>query len=140
MKEKILFLCTGNSCRSQIAEGLAMKYLNNYIIDSAGINPEPVNPNAIKTMKNINIDISKQKSKKINMKNLDNYNLVVTLCGDAKDHCPTLHSKTSHIHWAIEDPAKFNGTDKEILRKFSEIKDMILEKIKLLKIDLNNKS
>ena len=53
MKEKILFLCTGNSCRSQIAEGLAMKYLNNYIIDSAGINPEPVNPNAIKTMENI---------------------------------------------------------------------------------------
>ena len=130
--KSILFLCTGNSCRSQMAEGIAKKYLHNVQIESAGTNPESVNPNAIYTMKEINIDISKNHSKKINDDELLKYDLVITLCGDARDKCPLVIAK-KHIHWPIPDPAKFNGNDKEKKIKFSEVRNIIESKIKQLK-------
>ena len=135
-EKTILFLCTGNSCRSQIAEGLAKYYLENYKIFSAGTEPDPINQIAIRIMRDINIDISKNFSKKINFKNLNKYNLIITLCGDAKDNCPAIKPISKHLHWDIEDPAKFSGTDDEIEMKFSEIRDIILNKIKSLKIKL----
>ena len=88
-KKNILFLCTGNSCRSQIAEGFAKKYLSNYNISSAGTEAHGMNPNTIKTMNEIGIDISNQISEKINQDDLNKHDLIITLCGDAKDKCPT---------------------------------------------------
>ena len=119
-----------------MAEGLAKNHMQNYKIYSAGTKPEPINQNAITVMNNINIDISKNSSKKINVDNLKKYNLIITLCGDAKDKCPIFQPNTTHIHWDIEDPAKFSGTSYEIIEKFSEIRDIIFEKIKLLTIKL----
>ena len=88
-------------------------------------------------MDNIGIDISSHKSKKINDNDYDRFDLIVTLCGDAKDKCPIIGTDT-HIHWGIEDPAKYKGNDKELIRKYSNIRDIIIDKIKLLKTELNN--
>ena len=125
---KVLFLCTGNSCRSQMAEGIANKYLKNHLIASAGISPEPVNPNAINSMEEIGIDISNNKSKKIDSDKLNDFDLVITLCGDAKDKCPVIKSG-EHIHWGIEDPAIFKGDEDEIYMKYQEVRDIIFNNI-----------
>ena len=119
-----------------MAEGLAKKYLKNSKIYSAGTLPDPINQNAISAMNSINIDISNNYSKKIDTKKLDQYDIIITLCEDAKDNCPIINSNVKHIHWGIEDPAKFSGSNDEVIRKFSEIRDIILEKIKLLQISL----
>ena len=129
-KKSILFLCTGNSCRSQIAEGLGKKYLTNFQIYSAGTVPEKVNCNAIKVMDEIGIDISNQYSKKIDNDKLDQYDFIITLCGDAKDKCPILKI-SKHIHWGIPDPAKISGDEKQILDAFSTVRDLILNHVKL---------
>tara|TARA_B100001750_G_C15420571_1_gene552706 strand:+ start:528 stop:959 length:432 start_codon:yes stop_codon:yes gene_type:complete len=132
-KKNILFLCTGNSCRSQIAEGFAKKYLSNYNISSAGTEAHGMNPNTIKTMNEIGIDISNQISEKINQEDLNNYDLIITLCGDAKDKCPTFKKEIKHIHWDLSDPANIVGSDDDILKGYAKIRDQILVKIKLLK-------
>ena len=139
--KKILFLCTGNSCRSQIAEGIADDIFNsNYYIESAGIKKYRVNPNAIKTLKEIGIDISDYKSKSINLNHLNQFHLVITLCGDAKDKCPILDGKIKHIHWDLKDPSKFQGTDLEITSHFRNTRNLILSKIKELKINLEKEN
>ena len=135
--KSILFLCTGNSCRSQLAEGFAKKYLKKYQISSAGTNPEKVSPNAIKSMQEIGIDISNYKSKKIKIEDLNKFDLIITLCGDARDNCPTINT-SKHIHWDIKDPAKFKGSSTEVRLMFSEVRDIIYNNIKLLKEKLNN--
>ena len=135
--ESILFLCTGNSCRSQIAEAIAKELINNNIlIESAGTNPEPVNPHAIQTLENIGIDISNNISKKIKLNEINRYDLIITLCGDARDSCPVINLPNQHIHWNIEDPAKFRGTKDEINLKFAETRDMIYNHINLLKEEI----
>ena len=134
IKKNILFLCTGNSCRSQIAEGFGKKYLSSYNISSAGTAAHGLNPNTIKTMNEIGIDISNQISKKINQEDLNNYDLIITLCGDALDKCPILERKYKHLHWNLEDPAKLVGSKKEITLAFSKTRDIIFKKIKQLKI------
>ena len=131
--KKILFLCTGNSCRSQIAEGIAKKEIDNILFESAGTNPDPINPYAIDTLKKIGIDISKNISKKINFDDIDKYDLIITLSGDAKDNCPLLDDKTIHEHWALEDPAVFIGDEEQKSRKFAEIRDVIYKNIEDLK-------
>jgi len=133
MKKKILFLCTGNSCRSQIAEGFGKKYLSNYNVSSAGTEAHGMNPNTIKTMNEIGIDISNQTSKKINFNNLNSCDLIITLCGDAKDKCPTFKKEIKHIHWDLSDPANIVGSDDDILKGYAKIRDQILIEIKLLK-------
>ena len=136
MKKKLLFLCTGNSCRSQMAEGIAKKLLSeDIIIKSAGTEAQGVNANAIKVMADISIPISHHTSKKIDFKDLDNFDLIITLCGDAQDNCPTILDN-KHIHWEIEDPAKYKGTERELIKKYSIIRDIIINKIKLLKTEL----
>ncbi len=136
--KKILFLCTGNSCRSQIAEGIARSIFDDsYQIESAGTEKHGVNPNAIQTLKEIGIDISSYKSKAIELSRLNNFDIVITLCGDAKDKCPILDEKVKHIHWNLQDPAKFKGNDSEIMSNFAKTRDLILIRIKELKIDLD---
>ena len=133
VKKNILFLCTGNSCRSQIAEGFGKKYLSNYNVLSAGTEAHGMNPNTIKTMNEIGIDISNQTSKKINFNNLNSYDLIITLCGDAKDKCPTFKKGIKHIHWDLSDPANITGNDDVISKGYAKIRDQILNKINLLK-------
>ena len=139
--KKILFLCTGNSCRSQIAEGLANSIFDStYQIESAGTEIHGVNPNAIKTLKEINIDISSYRSKSISLNQLNRFDLVITLCGDAKDKCPALNYGIKHVHWDLRDPAKFNGTELEIASHFRNTRTLILKKINKLKIKLERGS
>ena len=132
-KKSILFLCTGNSCRSQIAEGFGKQYLSQFNISSAGTEAHGLNPNAIKTMQAIGIDISNQQSQKINLSKLNTFDLIITLCGDANDKCLMLNNDINHIHWNIKDPAKIKGSKEEILKGFSRIRDEILEKIITIK-------
>ena len=138
MRKRILFLCTGNSCRSQIAEGFSKIYLKEYHIKSAGTEAHGINPDAIKTMNDINIDISSQTSTKIDLSNLNKFDLIITLCGDAKDKCIRPNKEINHIHWDIKDPAKLIGNYDEILKGFSKTRDQILKEIKSLKESIKN--
>ena len=133
MKKKLLFLCTGNSCRSQIAEGFAKKILSkNLYIESAGTEAHGLNPYTVQTMHEAGIDISHHKSKKINSNDIDAFDLVITLCGDAKDKCPILDAN-KHIHWDVPDPANFRGNNLDTKIKYAEVRELILKKIKLFK-------
>jgi len=117
-----------------MAEGFGGKYLPKYNISSAGTEAHGINPNAIHSMKKIGIDISKQISQKIDLNRLNNYDLVITLCGDARDKCPLLNNKSKILHWNLDDPAKLTGSKEEISIGFSKIRDKILSKIKELKL------
>ena len=119
-----------------MADGIANKYLKDHLITSAGTLPEPVNPNAINALNEIGIDILNNKSKKIDINKLNDFDLVITLCGDAKDKCPIINSN-KHIHWDIPDPAKFQGSEDQIRIEFSRIRDIIYDYIILLKEQLN---
>ena len=138
MKKRIVFLCTGNSCRSQIADGFANKHLKDFVISSAGTHPEKVNQNAVNAMKKIGIDISNNQSNKIDLNQLNSFDYIITLCGDARDRCLNLSRyKDKHIHWDIEDPAKYENNSKEKMDlKYYEVRDNILNKILLLKKEL----
>ena len=113
MNKNILFLCTGNSCRSQIAEGFAKEILNDISnIRSAGIEAYGLNPEAVLIMSEINIDISNQRSKVLKDEDIVWTDYLITLCGDAKDKCPILNSQKIHIHWNLKDPGKYKGNNK----------------------------
>lgn len=129
-KKSIYFLCTGNSCRSQMAEGFARKYLSHWEVRSAGIEAHGLNPHAVKAMKEIGIDISNQKSEIIDNAFLNQATLAVTLCGDAADRCPVTPPHVLREHWGFDDPAKAKGTEEEIWQEFKRVRDEIGEKIK----------
>ena len=132
--KKIYFLCTGNSCRSQIADGLAKSILNSneWEVRSAGIEAHGINPRAVKIMNEINIDISQNKSEIIDIDYLNASDLVITLCGDALDNCPVIPKNVEHQHWGLEDPAKATGTEGEIMAMFRETREEIERRIKLI--------
>ena len=121
-----------------MAEGLARKYFNNFHIKSAGTKPEPINPLAIQVMNEIGIDISMNKSKSILEDDIENAYYVITLCGDAKETCITdKQFENKHLHWNISDPAKFKGSEKELLDIFRNTRNNIKKNITLLsKINL----
>ena len=130
-KKSIYFLCTGNSCRSQMAEGFAKKYLGEtYEILSAGIEPLGIHPFAIKVMKEKGIDISDQTSDVVTTKLLNEADFVITLCKDAKERCPVILPRASHYHWAFDDPAKTRGTEEEVFEEFRRVRDEIEATIK----------
>lgn len=129
-KTHILFLCTGNSCRSQMAEGWT-RYLGSDVaeVNSAGIEAHGLNPNAIKIMRESGVDISSQVSKVVTPDIVHWADLIVTTCGDADEHCPALPTKTKKIHWPIRDPAKATGTEEEIIQEFQTVRDEIRERV-----------
>ncbi len=111
---KILVLCTGNSCRSQMAHGYLSKFLPNYQIYSAGTKPEPVNKFAVNVMKEENIDISKNSSNHITDYKKTNFDYVFTVCDNAKENCPVhLRFTKKKIHNSFFDPADATGSDEE---------------------------
>jgi len=132
MKIRILLLCTGNSCRSQMAEGLVKHYLESYFeVHSAGTFPKEVNQNAVKVLAEIGIDGSALKSKSVDTFRSMDFDLVITLCDEAKESCPVFPGRTEIVHISFEDPADATGEIEEILNSFREVRDDI--KIRLLR-------
>ena len=129
----LLFLCTGNSCRSQMAEGWA-KYFSNGEIDvqSAGIESHGKNPRAIAVMKEAGVDISLQESTKLTQDMLDWADVVVTVCGHADEHCPALPANIEKIHWPLNDPAKATGSEEQIMEVFRASRDDIRDRVEAL--------
>lgn len=129
-RQKVLFVCTGNSCRSQIAEGLLKELANHrYETFSAGSHPSRVHPNAISVMKEWGIDISGQTSESVNDYLDKGIEVVITVCDNANKICPVFLDKTIRIHWSIEDP--FSGWDADKLRldAFRKTRDLIKSKL-----------
>jgi arsenate reductase len=127
-KMKVLFLCTGNSCRSQIAEGWA-RYLRGDIMDvySAGIAPGTLNQMAVKIMAEAGVDISAQRPKHIDeLKDID-FDYVVTLCDEARESCPVFPHKTKLFHKTFEDPTFMIGTEQQIKAAFVKLRERIKE-------------
>ena len=128
--KKILFLCTGNSCRSQMAEGFANFYGKGKIeAFSAGTNPTTVNTYAIQVMKEAGIDISGQKSKNVSIFAGREFDYIITLCGSAKENCPFFPGKAVHLHWDIQDPATAKVGEADILTMFRTARDEIKSNI-----------
>ncbi|VAW81069.1 Arsenate reductase thioredoxin-coupled, LMWP family [hydrothermal vent metagenome] len=126
----ILFLCTGNSCRSQMAEGWAKALANDGVtVQSAGIQAHGKNPRAIAVMAEAGIDISGQESTRVDDDMLQAAGLVVTICGHADEHCPVLSPGTRKEHWPLEDPAKATGSEEEIMQVFRASRDEIKQRI-----------
>jgi arsenate reductase len=130
-KKLVYFLCTGNSCRSQIADGF-LKALgsNKYEVRSAGIEAHGLNPRAVQVMKEAGLDISEHTSDVIDPEILSRADYVITLCGDASDKCPVIPNKNVvRWHWGFDDPAKATGTEEEIMGKFREVRDAVKSRI-----------
>ena len=126
VKKKILFLCTGNACRSQIAEGWA-RHLKSDVIEaySAGISPAGVSSRAIAVMAEAGVDISTQTSKHVDtLKDVD-FGYVVTVCDNAREECPVFPSRTKKIHKSFEDPVLMAGSEDEIIAAFRKVRDDI---------------
>jgi arsenate reductase len=130
---KILFLCTGNSCRSQMAEGFARHLSGGAVTaESAGIESHGLNARAVSAMKDIGIDISTQESKVVTDEMISSADLIVTVCDHAKEHCPVIPSKIRQLHWSFDDPAKASGTEQEIRETFHRVRDEIGSKVREL--------
>ena len=130
---RVLFLCTGNSARSQMAEAFLHKYAGNrFEAHSAGLEPKPLNPLTVKVMEEVGVDMSGHKSKGFETylgKMLFQY--LITVCDDAEKNCPSAWPGVSNrLHWHFEDPAAFIGTDAEKLAKFRHVRDQIDQKVK----------
>jgi arsenate reductase len=126
----VLFLCTGNSCRSQMAEGFARNDAPPGLrVFSAGTDPAGVNPLAVRVMAEVGIDIANHRSKSLAGIPLAAIDLVVTLCGDAAERCPTLPAGTRQLHWALPDPATASGPPEDILDRFREVRDAIAARV-----------
>ena len=128
--KRVLFLCTGNSARSQIAEGLLNALgSGQWEVQSAGIFPSYVHPLAIRAMEDIGIDISQQTSKSMDQFTNEKFDYVITLCDDAAKFCPTFLGGGKRLHWPFEDPAAAIGTIEERLLVFRRVRDELKIKI-----------
>lgn len=126
MKTKILVLCTGNSCRSQIAEAYLRYYSKDKAaIYSAGVETHGVNPKAIRIMKDDGIDISTHTSNLVDEYQAIDFDYIITVCDHAKERCPYFPSQAKRFHYNFPDPAKAVGTDEEIEQQFAEVRDLI---------------
>ena len=132
-KEKIIFICTGNACRSQIAEGIMRQLAGDkFDIFSAGSHPTLVHPMSIKVMKEIGIDISSHNSDPISHFLSEKINIVITVCDDANKVCPVFPGKVERIHWSIEDPIKRWSSNSDDLVNFRKTREDLTERIKNL--------
>lgn len=130
-QKAIYFICTGNSCRSQMAEGFGKKYLgDDYNVFSAGVEAHGLNSWAVKVMNEVEVDISEQTSDVIDPALLSQADYVITLCGDAKDHCPITPPHVRRDHWGFDDPAQAEGSEEERMIVFRRVRDEIEERIK----------
>lgn len=128
--KKVLFICTGNSCRSQMAEGL-LRHLagDRYEVFSAGLQPSFVHPLAIMVMKEIGIDISHHRSEPLDRYLDETFDYVITVCSDAERNCPVFPGNTLRMHWPIPDPARAVGMEEEIMDTFRSVRDKLRKMI-----------
>ena len=126
MMKQILVLCTGNSCRSQIAEGYLRQFAGDKaMVYSAGVETHGVNPKAIQTMQEDGIDISGHTSNHVNeYKDID-FDFVITVCDHARERCPVFPSNAKRFHYNFPDPAKATGSEEQIMQQFREVREMI---------------
>ena len=130
-KKRILILCTGNSARSQMAEGL-LRHLsrNTREVHSAGTRPSTLNPLAIEAMREIGLDISTQRSKPVAEFDGQQFDTVITVCDHAAEHCPVFPGAPERIHWSLPDPAAVNGTHDEKLTAFRNVRNDLDRKLR----------
>jgi arsenate reductase (thioredoxin) len=130
MKPKVLFLCTGNSARSQMAEGYLRRVAGDrFEALSAGIEPKGLNPLAVEAMREIDIDISKQTSKDVVTLLGQHVPYVITVCDNARERCPIFPGTWKFVHWSLDDPAQAEGTHDERLAVFRRVRDEIVAQI-----------
>ncbi|GAM08279.1 protein ArsC [Geobacter sp. OR-1] len=130
MKQRILFLCTHNSCRSQMAEGLVNYYLGDrFQAFSAGTEATQVNPLAIRVLAELGIDITHHSSKILTEFDGQPFDYVITLCGDANEKCPLFFGGVERIHLGFSDPSRATGSDEEVLQEFRRVRDGIKTKL-----------
>ncbi|MDR7402945.1 MAG: arsenate reductase (thioredoxin) [Armatimonadota bacterium] len=129
-KPVVLFLCTGNSCRSQMAEGFARALGGERVeVYSAGLEPAGLHPRAVAVMAEAGIDISGQTSDPLDPEVLRRADLVVTLCGDARDRCPVTPPAVRHLHWPLPDPARAAGGEEAVMAVFRSVRDEIRARV-----------
>lgn len=132
-KRRVLFLCTANSCRSQMAEGIANHFFGDRVSAfSAGTQASFVHPTAIEVLKEIGVDISNHHSKNLSEFDGQTFDYVITLCGDANETCPLYIGGTKKTHIGFDDPAKACGTEEEVLHEFRRVRDEIREMVTTL--------
>lgn len=130
-KLRIVVLCTGNSCRSQMAEGFFREYGGSQVeVVSAGLEPKGLNPRAVQVMKEIGIDISRHTSDHLSKYIDQRFDLVMTVCDSAARNCPTFPGAGTKLHWPFEDPAEAAGSEEQVLAIFRRVRDEIGLKVK----------
>jgi arsenate reductase len=133
----IYFICTGNSARSQMAEGFARRLLGDgWEVLSGGLEPSVVHPLAVRAMAEAGVDISRQWSKPIDLERLRSARIAVTLCGDAEERCPVTPPGVLRLHWPLPDPARAGGSEEERLAVFRQVRDRLRELIEGLAREL----
>ncbi len=132
-KKRVLILCTGNSARSQMAEGLLCTDAGDvYEVESAGVEPSFVRPHAIEAMREIGIDISAHRSKSLEEFVGQKFDYIITVCDNAKENCPVFPGNAERIHWSFDDPAAATDDDAEQIAVFRRVRDEIREKLREL--------
>lgn len=132
-KKRVFILCTGNSARSQMAEGLLRHDAGDvFEVSSAGVEPSQVRPEAIDAMREIGIDISEHRSKSVDEFAGQEFDYVITVCDNANERCPIFPGATKRIHWSFEDPARAEGDDDRKLAVFRRVRDEIRHRLRLL--------
>ncbi len=137
--KRVLFLCTGNSCRSQMAEGIINHdFAEEIEAFSAGTEPHGLNPRAVQVMAEAGIDIAEQTSDHLSKYDGQNFDYVITLCGDANEKCPLFMGGVQRIHMGFDDPPKATGSSEEVLDVYRRVRDEIREKLGMFfKSELN---
>ena len=132
MTKRVLFLCTGNSARSQMAEGLLRSFgRGRYEVLSAGTRPSLVRPEAIAVMSELGIDLSGHRSKHVQEFDGQHFDYVITVCDDANESCPIFPGDTARIHWSVPDPAAVEGSETERLAAFRRVRDSLAETLRV---------
>lgn len=132
-KLRVMFLCTGNSCRSQMAEGWTKALAGDAVeVKSAGIEAHGQNQHTIDVMNEVGIDISQQESIRVNGEMLEWADLLVTLCDNAEEQCPLLSPQTVKVHLPLADPAKFHGSEQEVLAVFRETREKVRQRVEFV--------
>jgi arsenate reductase len=131
MPTRVLFICTGNSARSQMAEGLLRHFAGDqFEVYSAGLEPQAINPFAIRVMQEIGLDISGQRSKSVvEYLGRIHMGIVITVCSKAEANCPIFPFTSVRLYWPFEDPADFTGAEDETLQKFRATRDQVSERL-----------
>ena len=130
-KKRVLILCTGNSARSQMAEGLISHDAGDrFEVASAGVEPSHVRPQAIEAMREVGIDISDHRSKSVDEFTEAEFDYVITVCDHANERCPVFPGRTKRIHWSFDDPAAAEGEEPEKLGVFRRVREEIRERLR----------